>query len=185
MPGLGRQKAAERCSAKLGRGAARAGDQRSGWGRAGHCQGLKQEAAGGREAVGGVGGISEASGWPGGSGQCQGATGKSQCQLGAGRVVFREGALALFLSPDLTLFCNKSRGSCWSVVKPKSFRFRGLSGSSFPTPFSTMGTVMPTWGTGLANATSECSDRTWTKPACVYRPVPHLGESWEVRGCQE
>ena len=75
MPRLGRQQA-ERCCAKMGRGAARVGDQRSGWGRAGTLLGLE---VGGRRGQGGGGWsvrISEARGWPGGSGQCQRSNGK-------------------------------------------------------------------------------------------------------------
>lgn len=135
MPGLGRQQAAERCSAKLGRGAARAGDQRSGWGRAGHCQGLKQEAAGGREAVGGRGGISEARGWPGGSGQCQGATGKSQCQLGAGRVVFRGGSSRPFSSPRSHFVLQQKQRLLLAGCKTQEFQVQRALRVIFSNPF--------------------------------------------------
>lgn len=78
MPRLGRQQA-ERCYAKMGRGAARVGDQRSGWGRASTLSGLEAVEAGGRRGQGGGGWsmrISEARGWPGGSRQCQRSNGK-------------------------------------------------------------------------------------------------------------
>lgn len=86
MPRLGRQKQAERCSAKLERGAARAGDQRSGWG--GGAWALSGLEAGGHRGQGGgeaeCGGSVKPEGGREEVGSAKGAMGKSQCQLGAG-----------------------------------------------------------------------------------------------------
>lgn len=145
------RKRAERCSAKLGRGAARAGDQRSGWGRAGHCQGLKQEAAGGGWgglAGGGGGGISEARGWPGGSGQCQRSNGKEPVPawVWEGGVQGRE--LSPFFFPQVSLcFATKTDASVVKLQNPRVSGSEGSRGSSFPIPFFLqVGAVMPTWG---------------------------------------
>ena len=110
MPRLGRQQA-ERCHAKLGLGAARVGDQRSGWGRAGALSGLE---AGGRQGQGGGGWsveISEDRGSPGGSGQCQRSNGKESVPTwgwGAGG-----GSPQTYSFPRSHSLCNKNRGLYW------------------------------------------------------------------------
>lgn len=105
MPRLGRQQG-ERYHAKLGLGLSGLEIRGADGGGQGHCQGLKQEAARGRVAVGGVWRSVKTEGHREEVGSTKGAMGKSQCQLGAGGQ--GEGALKLILFPGLIQFAIKT-----------------------------------------------------------------------------
>lgn len=153
MPRLGRQWA-ERCPAKLGRGAARTADQRSLWGRAGALPGL--EAGGHRGSI--------AVGWSVGDQWSQWAVPKEQRELASAslRQGDKEGALVCIVSPGLTQFCYKTDASVGELQHPK---FQGSSGLSFPIPSSyRRGQWCPQWRTSLPRPPSESSYRNLSEP---------------------
>lgn len=123
------------------------------------------------KAVRGGRGISEARGWPGGSGQCQRSHGKEPVPAWGWEGGLRGGRSPPLFFPQPHSALQQKQMLLLLSCKAQEFRVQRALSGPLPNPlFSTDGDSDVHVG--------DCpfqgqSGRTWTKPPWVCRPVPH------------